>query len=428
MLNNPVISVTGLGYVGLPVALAFAKKFKVIGFDISESRVSELKNGFDRTNQFSKDEVSSSKIAFTNNVQDLCGASFHIIAVPTPVTKAKQPDLMAVLKASEAIGKILKPGDIVVYESTVYPGVTEEECLPVLENFSALRGGIDFKVGYSPERINPGDKNHTFEKIKKVVSAQDTESLERVASLYEAVVTAGVHRVSSIKVAEAAKVIENTQRDLNIALMNELAIIFDLMNIPTQEVLSAAATKWNFIKFSPGLVGGHCIGVDPYYLTYKAEELGYHPEVILAGRRTNDGMGRFIAQKAVKALSLHGHSIRDSVVTVLGLSFKENCPDIRNTRVIDIISELKEFGIETQVYDPLVDAREAQHEYGIHMTAFSDLKPSSCVIVAVAHEQFRELSANDFCRMMPFNPILIDVKSTYPQEQLEKAGIRVWRL
>jgi UDP-N-acetyl-D-galactosamine dehydrogenase len=331
-------------------------------------------------------------------------------------------------RASETIGKALKKGDIVVYESTVYPGVTEDECVPVLERASGLVCGRDFTVGYSPERINPGDKEHTFTKIKKVVSGQDAETLEIVAAVYESVVTAGVHRASSIKVAEAAKVIENTQRDLNIALMNELALIFDRMGIDTNDVLEAAGTKWNFLKFKPGLVGGHCIGVDPYYLTHKAEKIGYIPQVILAGRRINDGMGKFVAQRTIKEMIHAGHGILGSTVTVLGLTFKENCPDLRNSKVIDIIDELREYGITVQVCDPLADPDESVHEYGVHLTPIAELKPAAAVVAAVSHQQFLDWTVEHVGRLMGSNPVLIDVKGMYDQQAMTAAGIRVWRL
>ena len=377
MNTNRVVSVVGLGYVGLPVAVAFGKIRKTIGFDINQVRIKELQAGHDRTGEVDAADLAGANIIFTAEIEELKQADFHIVAVPTPVDDANQPDLSLMLKASETVGKALKRGDIVVYESTVYPGVTEDECVPVLERVSGLSCGADFKVGYSPERINPGDKEHTFTKIKKVVSGQDAESLEIVAQVYESVVTAGVHRAASIKVAEAAKVIENTQRDLNIALMNELAIIFDRMGIDTGDVLEAAGTKWNFLKFRPGLVGGHCIGVDPYYLTHKAEKIGYIPQVILAGRRINDSVGKYVAQKAVKEMIQAGHYIRGCYVTVLGLTFKEDCPDLRNSKVIDIIRELQEYGINVQVHDPLADTDEAAHEYGVSLTPLEELQPAA---------------------------------------------------
>jgi len=428
MSQDRVISVVGLGYVGLPVAVAFGKVRRTIGFDINRTRIKELREGYDRTDEVTSEELSGADILFTDRIEDLKGADFHIVAVPTPIDEANQPDLSLMCRASETVGMALKPGDIVVYESTVYPGVTEDECLPILERVSGLKGGVDFKVGYSPERINPGDREHTFTKIKKVVSGQDEETLGVVADVYSSVVTAGVFRASSIKVAEAAKVIENTQRDLNIALMNELALIFDRMGIDTGEVLAAAGSKWNFLKFSPGLVGGHCIGVDPYYLTHKAEKLGYIPQVILAGRRINDGMGKFVAQRAVKEIIKAGHPVLGSVVTVLGLTFKENCPDLRNSKVIDIVKELQDYGIEVQVCDPLADHEEALHEYGVNLTPRSELKPAVAVVAAVAHTKYRSLSAADLIAMMVQNPVLVDVKSMFDRQKMSAAGIRVWKL
>ncbi len=429
MLNKKrIVSVVGLGYVGLPVAVAFGKAGKTIGFDINSKRIKELLTGHDHTGEVAPDELKGADILFTDKIDELKLADFHIVAVPTPVDDANQPDLTPILKASETVGRALKKGDIVVYESTVYPGVTEEECVPVLEGVSGLRCVADFKVGYSPERINPGDKEHTFTKIKKVVSGQDEEALDIIAAVYESVVTAGVHRASSIKVAEAAKVIENTQRDLNIALMNELAIIFDKMGIDTNEVLEAAGSKWNFLKFKPGLVGGHCIGVDPYYLTHKAEKIGYIPQVILAGRRINDGMGKFIAQRTVKEMIHAGHNILGSTVTVLGLTFKEDCPDLRNSKVIDIIRELQDYGINVQVHDPLADHEEAKNEYKILITEMEKLKPAAAVVVAVAHKTYQRLSPSELAGLMVENPVVIDVKGLYSPQALKKAGIKVWRL
>jgi len=428
MTNKRIISVVGLGYVGLPVAVAFGKVKKTVGFDINARRIEELKTGHDRTGEVSPEELKAADILYTDKIDELKLADFHIVAVPTPVDEANQPDLTPMLRASETVGKALKRGDVVVYESTVYPGVTEDECVPILERVSGLKCGSDFKVGYSPERINPGDKEHTFIKIKKVVSGQDAETLDIVASVYESAVTAGVHRAASIKVAEAAKVIENTQRDLNIALMNELAIIFDKMGMDTNDVLEAAGTKWNFLKFKPGLVGGHCIGVDPYYLTHKAEKIGYIPQVILAGRRINDGMGKFIAQRTVKEMIRAGHGIHGCTVTVLGLTFKEDCPDLRNSKVIDIIRELKDYGIDVQVYDPLADVKEAEHEYGISLTQTNKLRPATAVVAAVAHRSIRELPVGQLKSLMNRNPVLADVKGIYDRKALEAAGVRVWRL
>ncbi len=423
-----IVSVVGLGYVGLPVAVAFGKISRTVGFDINATRIAELKAGHDRTGEVDPGDLQKTDILFTDKIEELRLANFHIVAVPTPVNDANQPDLSPVHKASTTVGRALKRGDIVVYESTVYPGVTEDECVPILEAQSGLKCGIDFKVGYSPERINPGDKEHTFTKIKKVVSGQDEESLEIVARVYESVVTAGVHRAPTIKVAEAAKVIENTQRDLNIALMNELSLIFDKMGIDTNDVLEAAGTKWNFLRFKPGLVGGHCIGVDPYYLTHKAEKLGYIPQVILSGRRINDGMGKFIAQRTIKEMIHAGHNILGSSVTVLGLTFKENCPDLRNSKVIDIIRELQDYGIDVQVTDALADPEEARHEYGVTLTPFDALKPASAVIVAVSHADYCSLSADRLIALSTGTPVVIDVKGIYDMAKLRSSGIRLWRL
>lgn len=426
--SKRIISVVGLGYVGLPVAVAFGKHARTIGFDINPRRVQALKDGHDHTGEVDDADLNATDILYTDKIEDLKLADFHIVAVPTPVDDAHQPDLTPVLKASETVGKALKKGDIVVYESTVYPGATEEDCVPILERLSGLKCGVDFKVGYSPERINPGDKEHTFTKIKKVVSGQDEETLEIVAQVYESVVTAGVHRTGSIKAAEAAKVIENTQRDLNIALMNELALIFDRMGIDTNEVLEAAGTKWNFLKFRPGLVGGHCIGVDPYYLTHKAEKIGYIPQVILAGRRINDGMGRFVAQRAIKEMIRAGHNILGGTVTLLGLTFKEDCPDLRNSRVIDIYRELQDYGITVQVHDALADEEEAIREYGIRLVKMAELQPANAVIAAVSHRAYREMGVEQLKGLMGKNPVLIDVKAMYDPQAIRAADIRLWRL
>lgn len=422
------IAVIGLGYVGLPVAVVFGKKQRTIGFDIDDVRIAELKSGVDRTGEIAPAELAETSIHFTGQVSDLKQADFFIVTVPTPVDSAHRPNLSLISAASEMVGLALKHGDIVVYESTVYPGVTEEECVPILERKSGLRCGHDFFVGYSPERINPGDQEHAFTNIKKVVSGQDARTLEIIAGVYESVVPAGVYRVSSIKVAEAAKVIENTQRDLNVALMNELALIFDRLGIDTNDVLEAAGTKWNFMKFKPGLVGGHCIGVDPYYLTHKAEKIGYIPQVILAGRRINDGMGTFIAQRTVKEMIRAGHNVLGSTVSVLGLAFKEDCPDLRNSKVIDIINELQEYGVNVQVCDPRVDAAGALAEYGIHLMPFEDLQSAEAVVVAVSHQEFRELPVVTLRSLMSGLPLLIDVKGIYDRQALADAGIRTWRL
>jgi len=421
------VSIIGLGYVGLPVAVAFGGKNRTIGFDVNRERISDLRRNFDRTGEVTAEELAASDLLFTDSIDELRQADFHIVAVPTPVDDAKRPDLSLLLRASETVGAALKKGDIVVYESTVYPGVTEDECVPVLERVSGLACGSDFTVGYSPERINPGDREHTFTKIKKVVSGSDPTTLEIVAGVYESVVAAGVHRAASIKVAEAAKVIENTQRDLNIALMNELALIFDRLGIDTLDVLEAAGTKWNFLPFRPGLVGGHCIGVDPYYLTHKAEQIGYIPQVILAGRRINDGVGTFIAQRAIREMIHAGSNVLGSTVTVLGLTFKEDCPDIRNSKVIDIIRELQDYGIAVQVHDPLADPAEVEREYGVRITPFGDLKPAAAVVVAVAHRRYREMPIEAFKGLMT-GSVLIDVKGIFDPKAVHEAGIRFWRL
>ncbi len=400
MKHNRKISVIGLGYVGLPVAVALSRLGKVIGFDINAKRIADLTNGIDNTKEISRTELESANILFSSDPEVLVQADFHIVAVPTPINHAKQPDLTSVISATRTLGKKLKKNDIVVYESTVYPGVTEEECIPVLESLSGLIAAKDFFVGYSPERINPGDKEHTFTKIMKVVSAQTPESLEIVAAVYGSVVTAGVHKAPSIKVAEAAKVIENTQRDLNISLMNELALIFEKLGIDTGDVLAAASTKWNFLPFRPGLVGGHCIGVDPYYLTYKAEVSGYSPQVILAGRRINDGMGLFVATQVIKALIKNGSGVKGNIVNILGFTFKENVPDTRNTRVIDIVRALEEYDLRVQIHDPEADKVEAHHEYEINIVAYDALTPGHAVILAVAHNEYREQAWEYISRLL----------------------------
>lgn len=423
------IAVVGLGYVGLPIAAAFGKLVPVIGFDINKTKVEELKKGIDRTGEVSGEDLSAAQVRYTAEPTDLKAADFIIVAVPTPISEALQPDLKALRMVSEMIGANLSPGTIVVYESTVYPGVTEEVCLPILERKSGMKAGVDFKVGYSPERINPGDKEHTLEKIVKVVAAQDAESLEIVAKTYGMVVKAGIHRAPSIKVAEAAKVIENTQRDLNIALMNELALIFHRLGIDTKSVLDAAGTKWNFLKFSPGLVGGHCIGVDPYYLTAKAESVGYHPQVILAGRRINNGMGKFVAEQTMKLLSQLAHPAHELTVGVLGLTFKENVPDLRNSKVPDIINELREYGVKVLVHDPIADREEAVAEYGIHLLEWKQLTDLDGLIVAVAHRKFIEMGLPALLKPLRTqnNGVLIDVKSILDPEKIP-GSLKYWRL
>ncbi len=426
------LAVVGLGYVGLPLAAAFGRVCEVIGFDISTKKVGELEQGFDATGELSREELAATRIDFTAEPFHLAEAGFIIVTVPTPIDAAKRPDLRPVEAASRSIGRHLAKGSIVVYESTVYPGVTEEICVPILEGESGLKCGVDFTVGYSPERINPGDKVHTVDRIVKVVSGQDTATLETVAAVYELVVTAGVHRAGSIKVAEAAKVIENTQRDLNIALMNELALIFGRLGIPTREVLAAAGTKWNFLNFTPGLVGGHCIGVDPYYLTFKAESIGYHPQVILAGRRINDGMGKYVAEMTVKELIRADKAVKGARVLVLGLTFKENVPDIRNSKVIDIVHELAEYGIEVQIYDPIADPAEARHEYGVELVALEAAGAVDAVVWAVAHDCFRkELPVERLtalCGNGNGRGVVVDVKSLLDGVRVEAAGLRYWCL
>lgn len=422
------ISVVGLGYVGLPMAMEFGLQGKVVAFDINQKRIEELKNGFDRTFEVNAADLLKSELFFTCSGEDLKQADFHIIAVPTPINKAKQPDLSCLLSASQLVGENLKLGDIVVYESTVYPGATEEDCIPVLERFSGLRCGVDFYVGYSPERINPGDREHTFKNIRKVVSGQDQKTLEIIADVYSSVVTAGVHKASSIKVAEAAKVIENTQRDINIALINELATIFEKMDIDTAEVLAAAATKWNFLPFKPGLVGGHCVGVDPYYLTHKANMLGLNPQVILAGRRINDDMGRYIAEQTVKQMIKADKAIKGSTVAVLGLTFKENCNDIRNTRVIDIVEELRSYHINVLIHDPLANSVEVKHEYGVELTEWSDITQVDGLIVAVAHDFYVNLPLAELAAKLKPRRLLIDVKGIFDREALVANDMCFWRL
>ena len=423
------LSVIGLGYVGLPVAVAFGKLSKVVGFDVNQTRIQELQNQYDRNLEVDSEELKKTQIKFSSDIEDLRSSNFYIVTVPTPITKENIPDLSLVYKASETIGKVLKKGDVVVYESTVYPGVTEEKCIPLLEKISGLQLGEDFKVGYSPERINPGDKEHTFTKIKKVVSGSDQEALDVIADTYSMVVTAGVFRGKSIKVTEAAKVIENTQRDINIAFMNELSIIFDKLDINTTDVLEAASTKWNFLNFYPGLVGGHCIGVDPYYLTHKAESMGYHPEVILSGRRINDNMGKHIAEKTIKEMILAGHDVSKSSITLLGLTFKENTPDIRNSKIVDIIKELESYGVDVQVHDPLANKKEAEEKYGIILKELSELKPSEAIILGVAHRSYNNLTISSLKEFLVHNnPVIINIRSHFKKDQFDLAKTRNWSL
>jgi UDP-N-acetyl-D-galactosamine dehydrogenase len=423
------VAVVGLGYVGLPVAVEFGKRRPTIGYDLSPRRVENLKHKVDVTGEVSAAELMAAKhLRPTVSAADIQVADFVIVAVPTPVNAVHQPDLAPLESASEAVGRHMKPGAIVIYESTVYPGCTEEVCVPILERHSGMRWRQDFHVGYSPERINPGDKQHRFVSIRKVVSGDDADTLDKVAELYASVVEAGVYRAPSIRVAEAAKVIENTQRDLNIAFVNELAIIFERLGLDTAEVLKAAGTKWNFLPFRPGLVGGHCIGVDPYYLTYKAELAGYHPEVILAGRRINDGMGAYIARKTVQQMIHAGRNIKGARVNVLGLTFKENVPDIRNSKVIDIIRELHEFGVETYVHDPLASPDDALREYGLRLADWDGLPAADALVLAVAHEQFLKIRLEDLQKKIVRRGCLIDVQAVLDAEALRREGIRVWRL
>jgi UDP-N-acetyl-D-galactosamine dehydrogenase len=423
------ISLIGLGYVGMPIAVTFARKADVIGFDISRPKIALYKQGKDPTREVGDEVISRTTVEFTSNPADLKRARFHIVAVPTPVRDDHTPDLGPLISASSTLGRNLAPGSIVVYESTVYPGVTEDICVPILERESGLTCGVDFKVGYSPERINPGDKVHRLETIVKVVSGMDEQTLDIVARVYELVVEAGVYRAASIKVAEAAKVIENSQRDINIAFMNELSIIFNKLGIDTKSVLEAAGTKWNFLKFTPGLVGGHCIGVDPYYLTYKAEQVGYHSQIILSGRRINDGMGCYVAENAVKCLIRADRHIKGARVVILGFTFKENCPDTRNTRVIDVYHELMEYGITPLIADPQADAQEAMHEYGIEFVDMDSIKNMDAVILAVAHDEFKSI---DITRMDAFfgdgQKVLLDLKGLMDRSEYEAAGYEYWRL
>ena len=424
------ISLVGLGYVGMPIAVAFARKVQVIGYDLNERKIALYKAGIDPTNEVGSEAIRNTAVEFTADETRLREAKFHIVAVPTPVNADHTPDLTPVEGASGILGRNLTPGSIVVFESTVYPGVTEEVCVPILERESGLKCGKDFKIGYSPERINPGDKVHRLETIRKIVSGMDAETLDEVAKVYELVVEAGVHRAESIKVAEAAKVIENSQRDINIAFMNELSIIFNKMGIDTKSVLEAAGTKWNFLKFYPGLVGGHCIGVDPYYLTYKAEQLGYHSQIILAGRRINDDMGKYCAENLVKQLIRADVPVKNAKVAILGFTFKENCPDTRNTKIIDICSELREYGITPEITDPAADAGEAKRLYGIEFVPLASIRDMDAVILAVAHEQFKALTMAELDRMYkPGAPrVLLDLKGLMDRREYESAGYQYWRL
>lgn len=426
------IAVVGLGYVGIPLAVAFAKKAKVIGYDINEDKIRLYEEGIDPTNEVGNDEISKTSIEFTSSDLRLKDAKFIIIAVPTPINIDHTPDLTPVISASRIVGKNIQKGSIVVFESTVYPGCTEDICIPILEAESGLKCGLDFKVGYSPERINPGDKEHRLENIRKIVSGCDTESLEEIRNIYNLVIEVGTHPVSNIKTAEAIKVVENSQRDINIAFMNELAIVFDKMNIDTNEVVNGMNTKWNALGFRPGLVGGHCIGVDPYYFTYEAERLGYHSQIILNGRIVNDSMGTFVADASIKEMIEAGLAPKKSNVVILGLTFKENCPDIRNSKVNDIIKRLNEFDITPQIVDPWADSEEALTEYGITLKKIDEITDADCVIVAVSHDEFKNLKVPELKRLYKKSPdgekVLIDVKGNYSIEDLKESGMKWWRL
>lgn len=431
------ISVIGLGYVGMPLAIAFANKVNVIGFDVNKEKIELYKQGIDVTNEVGNKALKETTALMTSDETKLKEAKFHIIAVPTPINDDKTPDLRPIIGASRVLGRNLTKGSIIVYESTVYPGVTEEVCIPILEEESNLKCGVDFKVGYSPERINPGDKLHRLENITKVVSGMDVESLENIASIYELIIEAGVHRAESIKVAEAAKVIENSQRDINIAFVNELSMIFNKMEIDTKAVLEASGTKWNFLKFYPGLVGGHCIGVDPYYLTHKAEQIGYHSQVILSGRRINDGMGKYVGESTVKNLIKSNKQVKGAKVAILGMTFKEDCPDVRNSKVIDIINELKEYGINVFVADPIADENEVKREYGIELTKFENIKNMDAVIVAVGHKEYMELTLESIKKLYKEKPeslnsedklVLVDVKGIFDKKEAQLNNYLYWRL
>lgn len=423
------VAVIGLGYVGLPLAIEFGKKFDTIGFDLAASKIANIRRHHDPTGEVTAEQFAEARrLRVTDNPAAIAEADFLVVAVPTPIDDAHHPDFSPLVSASATCGRHMKRGAIVVYESTVYPGATEEVCVSVLERESGMRWKVDFHVGYSPERINPGDREHTLARIIKIVSGDDAQTLEKVAQLYESIVTAGVYRASSIKVAEAAKVIENTQRDLNIALVNELAMIFDRVGIDTLEVLEAAGTKWNFLPFRPGLVGGHCIGVDPYYLTHKAEMLGYHPQVILAGRRINDGMGAFVAQRLVKEMIAAGFGVKGEPIIVFGLTFKENVPDLRNSKVIDLIRELCSYGAVVHVHDPVADREEAMHEYGISLMPWDDLPRAAAAVMAVPHTRYRELGLDRLAGRLVVGAVLADVKSVFEPQAVADAGLRLWRL
>lgn len=426
------LSLVGLGYVGMPIAVAFARKVNVIGFDINEKKIERYKNGFDPTNEVGDEIIKQTTVDFTADETRLREARFHIVAVPTPVNQDHSPDLWPVISASRTLGRNLMPGSVVVYESTVYPGVTEDVCVPILEKESGLKCGVDFKIGYSPERINPGDKVHRLETITKVVSGMDEESLKDISEVYSLVIKAGVHPMTSIRAAEAVKLVENSQRDINIAFMNELAMVLELMHVDTNEVIDGMNTKWNALGFRPGLVGGHCIGVDPYYFTYEAEKLGYHSQIVLAGRKVNDSMGRYVAEAAIKQMVLAGKAPKKAKVAILGLTFKEDCPDIRNSKVMDIVKTLREYSIEPMITDPYAEAEEAEREYGVELQPIDSIRDADCVIIAVAHRTYREMTIDDLDRF--FKPgdngekVIVDVKGIVNRTQAQKCGYHLWRL
>ena len=423
------LALIGLGYVGMPIAVAFAKKINVIGYDLNAEKIALYKSGIDPTHEIGDEGIKETTVEFTSDEKDLERARFFVVAVPTPIYDDHTPNLSPVESASEIVGRRLRKGSVVVFESTVYPGVTEDICIPILERESGMKCGVDFKVGYSPERINPGDKEHRLETITKIVSGMDAETLDCVAKTYELVVKAGVHRAPTIKVAEASKVIENSQRDINIAFMNELSMIFNRMGIDTKAVLEAASTKWNFLRFSPGLVGGHCIGVDPYYLTYRADALGYHSQIILSGRMVNDGMGKYVAENCIKKLISAGKRVKDARVAILGFTFKENCPDTRNSKVFDIVKELREYGIEPIVSDPSADAAEAKRLYGVELAPINEVNDVDAIILAVAHSEFKKFTRKDVDAFFaPGQKTLLDIKGVFDREEFENAGYAYWRL
>ncbi|PAT01098.1 UDP-N-acetyl-D-galactosamine dehydrogenase [Candidatus Izimaplasma bacterium ZiA1] len=428
--KKEILSVIGLGYVGMPIAVAFSKQLNVIGFDINKEKIELYRSGVDPTHEVGDDAIKESKMLFTFDESQIRNAKFHIIAVPTPINQDKTPNLNPVVESSKIVGRNLTKGSYIVYESTVYPGVTEDICVPILEKESGLKSGTDFKVGYSPERINPGDKINTLESIMKIVSGQDEETTNEIAKIYELVIKAGIHKASSIRVAEAAKVVENSQRDINIAFMNELAMVFDRMGIDTNEVVKAMNTKWNALGFTPGLVGGHCIGVDPYYFVYEAEKLGYHSQIVLSGRKINDSVARFVTENIIKKLIQSDIVVRKAKITILGITFKENCPDIRNSKVNDIVHELRSYGIEPIVIDPYANSNEVFHEYGITLSAMSDAKNSDALVFAVAHDEYKSMTHNEILPLYknPTQKILIDIKSMFTLSELIDQGYRYWRL